>query len=60
MVLPAGIDSQLAGSISNVTASLYEGLTADHEDCEAPLVLRRCLTLNSPLLVRLDGQCRDT
>jgi hypothetical protein len=60
LVLPNGIDSQLEGYISNVTANLYEGLTADHEDCEAasrPQSLRYAKQFSIP---RPDGQCGDT
>jgi hypothetical protein len=36
LVLPQGLNSQLEKDISNIVSSLYEDVTIDSEDCEAP------------------------
>jgi hypothetical protein len=39
--LPQGLNSQLERDISNIVANLYEDVTPDDEDCEAPFFERR-------------------
>jgi hypothetical protein len=36
LILPQGLNSQLEKDISNIVASMYEDVTTDSEDCEAP------------------------
>jgi hypothetical protein len=36
MVLPQGLDSQLAKDVNNIVARMYETVTVDNEDCESP------------------------